>query len=265
MDMLLQMLRLNDAEEVDDDLYALACGPDLRVRSYSSCVVNGVRFNTVEREKNRRSQNSGVVSEGTHNKKVIDFYGKLKEIIELQYNKRDDGTTRSVVLFRCDWYKLDGKRTALKEDGFFKSINTGSLWYKDDCFILATQARQVFYLPDTKLGRNWQVVQTFEHRHLFNVPEIEGVMPTDPPYQELECVEENGVRTAVSEFFSEQPLRRDNERGRVVEAAIVDRLKKQKNVDPQPSDSGHEEDETILEYCSDKDESTPFEVESDVE
>ena len=51
----------------------------------------------------------------------------------------------------------------------FKSINVGSLWYKNDCYILATQARMVFYLPDTKFGPNWQVVQTFEHKHHYNV------------------------------------------------------------------------------------------------
>jgi hypothetical protein len=61
-------------------------------------------------------------------------------------------------LFKCDRYKLDRKKTALKYDGFFKSINVGSLWHKDDSLILATQARKVFYLPDIKWGKNWQVV-----------------------------------------------------------------------------------------------------------
>jgi hypothetical protein len=56
-------------------------------------------------------------------------------------------------LFKCDWFKLDGKRTELKDDGFFRSINIGSLWYKNDCYILATQARKVFYLPDTRYGK----------------------------------------------------------------------------------------------------------------
>jgi hypothetical protein len=45
-------LRNTNEEEVDDDLFSLACGPDLRVRKYSSCIVNGVRFNTIDRDKN---------------------------------------------------------------------------------------------------------------------------------------------------------------------------------------------------------------------
>ncbi|XP_025792085.1 uncharacterized protein LOC112873307 [Panicum hallii] len=146
---ILRLWNMNQ-EEVDDDLFSLACGPDLRVRKYSSCIVNGVRFNTLDRDKHRKTQNSGVMTRGTHNGKEINFFGTLREIIQLEYNFYE----RSVVLFKCDWFKLDGKRTALKDDGFFKSINLGSLWYKNDSFILATQARKVFYLPDTKFGKN---------------------------------------------------------------------------------------------------------------
>jgi hypothetical protein len=64
-----QILRLRNMnqEEVDDDLFSLACGPDLRVRKYSSCIVNGVRFNTLDRDKHRKTQNSGVMTRGTHN------------------------------------------------------------------------------------------------------------------------------------------------------------------------------------------------------
>ena len=149
-------MRLCDTnqDEVDDDLFSLACGPDFRVKKYSSCVVNGVRFNTVDRDKNKKAQNNGVMSISEHNGQPFVFFGTLKEIILLEYNL--DG--RSVVLFKCDWYKLDGKKTELKDDGFFKSINVGSLWYKNDCYILSTQARKVFYLPDTRWGQNWQVV-----------------------------------------------------------------------------------------------------------
>ena len=141
-------LRETNEEMIYDDLFALACGPDFRVGKYSSCIVNGVRFNTVDREKNKKTQNSGVMVQGTHNNEVTDFYGTLKEIIQLEYNSDD----RSVVLFKCDWFKLDGKQTKLKNDGFFKSLNVGSLWYKDDFLILATKARKVFYLPDTMLS-----------------------------------------------------------------------------------------------------------------
>lgn len=174
------------SEEVDEDVFALACGPDRRVRKYSSCIVNGIRYSTVDRDSNKRLQNSGVMAEGEHNGQVIDFYGTLKEIIQLDYNLDD----RSVVLFKCDWFKLDGKNTGLRNDRFFKSINVGSLWYKDDSLILATRATKVFYLPDMKYGKNWQVVQTFDHRHLFNISENEGAPFAGPAYQEEESCDE---------------------------------------------------------------------------
>ena len=90
-----------NGEDVSGDLYALSCQPDLRVRIFSACIVGGVRFHTIEREKNRRTQNSGVMVDGTHNGEDIEFYGCLKEIIQLQYNVDSSGY-RSVVLFRCD-------------------------------------------------------------------------------------------------------------------------------------------------------------------
>jgi hypothetical protein len=91
------------------------------------------------------------MAEGASNNVTCAFYGVLKEIIELEYN----GDERSVVLFKCDWFKLDGKRRELKNDGYFTSINIQNLWYKNGYFILATQARKVFYVPDTKYGENW--------------------------------------------------------------------------------------------------------------
>ena len=175
-------LQFTNQEDIDEDLFSLACGPDFRVKKYSSCIVNGVRFNTVDRDKNRKTQNSGVMTQGTHNGQLIDFFGTLKEIVQLEYNNDE----RTVVLFKCDWYKLDGKKTELKDDGFFKSINVGSLWYKNDCYILSTQARKVFYLPDTRWGQNWQVVQTCNHRHLYNVSQTESAQYNAPSYQEDE-------------------------------------------------------------------------------
>jgi len=106
---------------------------------------------------------------GTHGDAEIDFYGVLNEIIELQYNATAPAT-RSVVLFGCDWYnQVVGKTTGIRDDGHFKSINIQSLWYKSDPYILATQSKKVFYMEDTALGKNWRVVQKFEHRDVYNV------------------------------------------------------------------------------------------------
>ena len=215
-------------EEVFDDIFSLACGPDFRVKKYTSCIVNGVRFNMVDRDKNKKTQNSGVMTQGTHNGQFIDFYGTLKEIIEIEYNSKE----RTIVLFKCDWFKLDGKNTELQYDGFFKSINVGSLWYKDDSLILATQARKVFYLPDTKLDENWQAVQTFDYRHLYNASESESAQYNAPTYQEDECCEDEGRREPLIDIASEMPLNQDDEQGLIFWADEIARLVKEYHKGP---------------------------------
>ena len=100
-----------------------------------------------------KTHNSSIIAEGTHNGGFIEFYGSLKEIIELAYNS-DLQVRRYVVLFRCDWYDQNGKRRANRNDGYFKSINIEGSWYKIDPFILATQSTKIFYLQDTLLGKN---------------------------------------------------------------------------------------------------------------
>ena len=45
----------------------------------------------------------------SHDGEIIDFYGQLRSIVELQYNS-SGGIHRSVVLFRCDWFELGSKK-----------------------------------------------------------------------------------------------------------------------------------------------------------
>ena len=54
------------------------------------------------------------------------------------------------------------------------SIDVTSRWYENDPFILPSQARQVFYLQDTKLGEPWKIVQSIQHRGVFDVPKVGG-------------------------------------------------------------------------------------------
>ena len=126
------------------------------------------------------------------------------------------------------------------------------VWYKNDCYILDAQARKVFYLPDTKCGPNWQVVQTFEHRHLYNVSQSEGVQYNSTAYQEDECCEEEGMRNTVSDITYDKSLNIDDEQGPVFEAAEIARLMKDSNREVHHSDDEDEEDDTLLEYCSEE-------------
>jgi hypothetical protein len=253
-----QIGKLHEEKKVSDDLFALACEPDKRVRLYSACIVDGVRYHTIDRERNRKTQNSGIVSEGEHDGELIDFYGQLKGIIKLQYNS-SGGIHRSVVLFRCDWFDLGGKKKiGIKNDGHFTSINTGRCWCKNDPFILTTQATKVFYVPDTYLRGNWRVVQKFQHRHLWSVTETE--MEKDPggggglSYQDEDSAE---VPMQPNESNVQTRVRRDRERV-LVDAAIVESIKKKRKVvvdgNEMEDDEENVTDETMTQYFSDGEE-----------
>jgi hypothetical protein len=104
--------RNENLELVSEGLWALSCGPARRVKTSTACKINGVGFSIVDREKFMQTQNSGVMNEGEHNGENIDFYGALKEVIELQYNSNYQ-VHWSVVLFRCYLYNQVGKTVGI--------------------------------------------------------------------------------------------------------------------------------------------------------
>jgi hypothetical protein len=68
-------LKNEGTTNVDEDMYSLACRPDRRVRSYSSCIINGVQYHTMAREAQRKTQNCTIKTLGTNNDDTIEFYG----------------------------------------------------------------------------------------------------------------------------------------------------------------------------------------------
>ena len=201
--------------------------------------MNGVRYHTLDREKKRRTQNSGIMVEGDNNGAEIVYYGVLKEVPELMYPKNKHGD-RSVFLFRCDWYDITrSKTTGLRDDGYFKSLNHKALRYKNDPFILAYQADQVFYMEDTDLGKDWKLVQTFSHRHLYDVPESEtGELNAADAYQEDMAVATSTVNNVDPLFHT---FSRDDEEGTPVDPKIVAKI--EKNAENNDEDSATDEDE----------------------
>ncbi|GJT61671.1 Myc-type, basic helix-loop-helix domain-containing protein [Tanacetum coccineum] len=138
------------------EFFSLACGPSSNATLYTACLVNGVRFMVHYRDINRTTQTSGVSTPGPNGET---YYGE--QILELTYigcNK--------VVLFGCKWFDISNvKRFYTKHN--IKHINTSSAstaLYCNQPYILATQARQVFYLDDP--GRrplHWKVIEYVNH------------------------------------------------------------------------------------------------------
>jgi hypothetical protein len=75
------------------------------VKSYDIYEVNGYRFCSENYEKKKRKLstiNSTVLVSGDDgNGKDLEYYGIIKDIIELKFDGNDDF---SLVLFECRWF-----------------------------------------------------------------------------------------------------------------------------------------------------------------
>lgn len=158
------------------ELKKLAKGPLRRIRRYPGCIINGHRFRTLKRDGNKKTQNSGIVVKGEHNGEEIYFFGVLNEVIELSYLGQ-----RTVFVFKCDWWDTGHRNGIHIDEHAFLSVNVSRTWYKNDPYILANQAEEIIYLPDTKLGKNWRVVERVQPRHIYDahVMERQGDAITD--------------------------------------------------------------------------------------
>ncbi|XP_041011470.1 uncharacterized protein LOC121255260 [Juglans microcarpa x Juglans regia] len=220
--------------EITDDIYALACGPDPRVASYAGCIMNGVRFHTKERERRRRTQNSGVVVHGEHRGSPVDFYGVLNDIIELQYMG-----WRKVYLFSCAWYDISDPRRGIRVRDHLTLVNTARQWYKDEPFALACQALQVFYLTDLTLGGSWQVVHKITNRNVYNIHSMTTVEEEDDDDESSTGEAEDDGQTNVnnyppiveSESGMLDPLHRDDEEHLPIDPLIISRRDPSQPVD----------------------------------
>ncbi|KAJ9538671.1 hypothetical protein OSB04_031404 [Centaurea solstitialis] len=100
-------LRVNNCQQpFASEIRILSRGPLSFVNQFSGCMVNGYMFHTQSREKDRKTQNSGVVVRGDHGENVIDFYGILEEVLEVEYL----GENKRVLVFKCDWFRVGDAR-----------------------------------------------------------------------------------------------------------------------------------------------------------
>ncbi|XP_042941123.1 uncharacterized protein LOC122275881 [Carya illinoinensis] len=229
--------RAMDPTSVRDEIYALACGPDKWVASYAGCIMNGIRFQTKDRERHRRTQNSGLVVRGEHQSNPIDFYGVLNDIIELRYIG-----WRKVYLFHCDWWDVGDKRRGIRVGDHLTSLNTSRTWYKDEPFALACQAQQVFYVKDVSVAGSWYVVHKITNRNVYNIPLVSAAEVADDgadsgeddALQEDENIPTNVPYAQSSDLDLMTPLNRVDEEPLLLDPSIM--------LEQQPSElPDHEE------------------------
>ncbi|KAL0559482.1 hypothetical protein IC582_004093 [Cucumis melo] len=148
--------------EVSDNLRWIAHDPHSVVTTYNSYAINGCHYHTKSHDKNKTVQNSGVslvaktmqVCSSKDKNPIIgevSFYGVIEEIWELNYN------SFKVAIFKCDWVENSG---GIKTDELgFVLVDLSRVGHKNDSFIFATQAKQVFFVEDPSDSR-WSIVLT---------------------------------------------------------------------------------------------------------
>ena len=129
---------------------------------YNGYIINGCPYHTKDRDESRITQNSGVsvvaltmqISSAKDKNPIFGelcFYGVIFEIWDLDY------TMFRIAIFKCDW--VDNNDDIKVDELRFTLIDLTKVAYKSDSFILASQAKQVFYVQD-QVEPRWSVVMT---------------------------------------------------------------------------------------------------------
>ncbi|CAH9136812.1 unnamed protein product [Cuscuta epithymum] len=127
---------------VDPFLESLAWGPETLVKCWSIYFVNGYKYHTRAYGNNKPTINSGVsVPTCSYDNSETIFFGYLDEILEMKLPGQKE---LSIVLFRCTW--VDPVRGVKKNHKHsLLDVNHARVYQKNEPFILAQQAAQVYY------------------------------------------------------------------------------------------------------------------------
>ena len=183
------------ANSISLDLKFLARGPTQVAQRFSAYNINGFKFRTLAREEGLKTQNSGiyltsktscVASSSDRNAQQADlaYYGKLEDIIELNYYGRF-----SVVLFKCQWADTTRDRGFKKDVWNFNCVNFSRLIHTGeredhDPYIEASQAQMVFYVDDES-DKGWSVAVHVKPRDVYDMGKgDEDDMYENEPYHQ---------------------------------------------------------------------------------
>ncbi|RVW72143.1 hypothetical protein CK203_057974 [Vitis vinifera] len=155
-----------DKEPISETLRWMAHGPTHYVAKYHGYAINGCQYNTNDRDELRVTQNSGVsivattmqISSAKDKNPVFGelcFYGIITEIWDIDY------TMFRIPVFKCNW--VDNKSDIKVDEFGLTLVDFTKMAHKSDPFILASQAKQVFYVQD-QLDPRWSVVLSTPER-----------------------------------------------------------------------------------------------------
>jgi hypothetical protein len=116
---------------------SLSLGPERKVKCYNRYFVNGYVFHTEEYGHERKTYNSGVCVKGSTSSELeVDSYGRLEEVVELQYHSGQ----KRVFLFKCYWYDTTDREIRVDPHYGLVEINLKArLRNVNDAFVFAKQ------------------------------------------------------------------------------------------------------------------------------
>ena len=136
----------------------LSWGPLNGYKSWNKCFVNGHKFHTNQWASRQRTDNSGICVKGevATDGTITDWYGVIKEIVQVQYVYCDHPAV-SVTLFSCDWFD-PSSGTRYDSEYNVTEVNQSRRYSGYDPFIVAQNAKQVYYANYPGQASGWKAV-----------------------------------------------------------------------------------------------------------
>jgi hypothetical protein len=173
-------------------LSLLSLGAERKVKCYNGYFVNGYIFHTEEYGNGRKTYTSGVCIKGsTSSEFEVDYYGRLEEVIELQYHSEQN----RVFLFKCYWYDTTDREIRVDPHYGLIEINSKARHCNvNDVFVFSKQCQQVYYTYTPSFRRDRSRVDWL------------SILKTKPRGRVEVVQDENEDTSVINEFFQASEL-----------------------------------------------------------
>jgi hypothetical protein len=183
---------------IDTALCQISYGFRNRVTTYGCYDVNGYRFRSKEHERSKSglaTVNTGVcVSCLDDDNNETEYYGVIKDIIKIKWEGR---LQLEMVLFDCDWFDPTPSGTRHTENLGLVEIKHAARLSFFEPFVLASQVKQVYYLPyacqRSDLQEWWVTYQVTPHGYVSVDDSVDDPNPRIGPVEEVLFFQEEGL------------------------------------------------------------------------
>ncbi|PKA52046.1 hypothetical protein AXF42_Ash013983 [Apostasia shenzhenica] len=133
-------------QNFSEEIKALTRGPCKISKRYNTYYIKGYKFHTFSRDKNKKTQNYGIVNFTESGNQS--YYRRITDIYDIDYY-----WTFRIVLFKCESANIT---TGMKKNEFgFNIVNFSKLVHSGERleyepFVFSSQVQQIFYVRSQK-------------------------------------------------------------------------------------------------------------------